>query len=189
MGVIQLIKLLESNTPKVGGYMLSRWDEVIPVKYHPYGETKDDIDSITNNVSCAWFLYKYCKRIKSDLESIFINYICYCVDYLADTLDYADLDAEGDSYKNLLYQIFEECDVDNCLNNWNYEEIDIKKSTASLPDVIKRNLIAVVENQLLVLCQSPLKLGDSPLVLTLCKLITTMWKLMEITPYHLSTYL
>lgn len=122
-----MIRLAESTTPKVGGYMLSRWDEVIPVKYHPYGESEDNIDSITNNVACAWFLYNCGKKTKIGLNNIFLNYICYCVDYLADTLDYEDLDAKGETYKNLLYQIFEECDVDNCLNNWNHEKIDIKK--------------------------------------------------------------
>ena len=121
-----MININESVSTHPGAYMLSRYGDIIPVKYHPYGSSYDGIDSIEDNIACAYFLYLN-NIHKLEMEKLIINYICYCVDYCADDLSYEDLELTGNSYKRILFDIFDECDVDNSLQKWNYEQVNAKE--------------------------------------------------------------
>ena len=121
-----MILLTETVSTKPGAYMLSKYGDVIAVKYHPYGSNYKGIEAIEDNISCAYFLYLNNVH-KKDMEKLFFNYICYCVDYCADDLSYEDLDLTGNDFKSVLFNIFDECDVDNSLQKWSYEQVDAKE--------------------------------------------------------------
>ena len=121
-----MILLTETVSTKPGAYMLSKYGDIIPVKYHPYGSNYNGIDTIEDNVACAYFLYLN-NIHKQEMERLFFNYICYCVDYCADNLDYEDLELTGNNFKTILFDIFEDCGVDDCLQKWNNTQINAKE--------------------------------------------------------------
>ena len=126
-----MIRLIEGV--KTGGYMLSKYGKSIPVKYHPYGTyEKDKLSAIEDNVMCAYFLYLNEPKLKNDMLKIIYNYICYTVDRYADNLSYEDLNAIGEDYKNIIYDIFYEYDCNAVINDWNIDNKNVNDFLFSL---------------------------------------------------------
>lgn len=67
--------------------MLDRYDNLIKIKYHPYGEIGD----LESNSACAYFLSIYSNKNKDTINKILIDYIAYCIDCTYDDC-YTDSD-------------------------------------------------------------------------------------------------
>ena len=98
-------------------YMLDKYEDLIKVKYHPYGY-EDDIEE---NSSCAYFLYKFSKKNKDKINKLLLNYIAYCF-YETTVLDiqnYFNINIIDKEFTQIFKHIFDEFDISQTLNAWN----------------------------------------------------------------------
>lgn len=120
-----MIILKESVTVKPGGYMLSKYGDIIDVKYHPYGIKSDNIYDIQYNAACSFFLYIHNKSYRDKAIITLKNYISAIVEE-SDLVTYDTLDYVGEDAKELLFDIFDEQDIDNDLCDWSNDTYDTK---------------------------------------------------------------
>jgi len=118
-----MVRLIEGI--ETGGYMLHRTGNVIPVKYHPYGVKGDSIYDIQYNIACSFFLYLYNRKYKNIAINTLKNYVAFLVSE-SDLVNYDNLDYIGNDAKNLLFEIFEEADINNDLCDWSKTIPDTK---------------------------------------------------------------
>ena len=109
-----MIKLIENNL--MGrAYMLDKNNNLIEVKYHPYGY-EDDIEE---NTSCLYFLYKYDtnNKLKDKIKDMIFQYLIYCFNNSIDTIwvdDINDIELDEQTFK----QVFEDNDIYNTIAGW-----------------------------------------------------------------------
>ena len=107
-----MIKLTENNL--MGrAYMLDKNDNLIEVKYHPYGYEGD----IEENTSCLYFLYKYGEKLKDKIEDMIFEYLIYCFNNSIDNIwtdDIDNIELDKQNFK----QVFNDNDMYNVIAGW-----------------------------------------------------------------------
>lgn len=105
-------------------YMLDKHDNLINVKYHPYGDMYGDIE---DNTSCAYFLYLNSNKNIDKIERMLLMYISYCFQNSCVVNDYWDLAVDDSAeFKIVLGKVFIEFDVQGTINGWNIDNNKIK---------------------------------------------------------------
>jgi hypothetical protein len=99
-------------------YMLDKYDNLINVKYHPYGYEGD----IEENSSCAYFIYKYANKpkVRDRTNALLFHYIVYCFNESEEdiwSIDPIKL-IDKTSLTKLFKRIFVEFDMYNTLAGW-----------------------------------------------------------------------
>ena len=99
-------------------YMLDKYDNLINVKYHPYGYEGD----IEENSSCAYFIYKYANKpkVRDRTNALLFQYIVYCFNESEEdiwSIDPIKL-VDKTSLTKLFKRIFVEFDMYNTLAGW-----------------------------------------------------------------------
>jgi len=138
------MKIIESLMGKA--YMLDKDNNLIEVKYHPYGYEGD----IEENSSCAYFLWKYGNNDIGTYNEIFnmlLNFISYCFNESADT-DIEDIEINSREFSVLAEQIFDEFDVYSIVNGW---------SKNNNRKEVYNDLISIVKNSM---CRTTMDLLD-----------------------------
>lgn len=138
--IITKLNINESTSNLIGAYMLDRYDNLIKVKYHPYGEVGD----LESNSACAYFLSIYSNKNKDTINKILIDYIAYCIDCTYDDC-YTDSDTNTkiNEIKDIMYNIFDEMMTGEVINSWN---LDTNTNTLynNLINLVKDNTLQEV---------------------------------------------
>ena len=117
--------------------MLDRYDNLVKVKYHPYGEIGD----LESNSACAYFLSLYSNKNKEEINKILIDYIAYCIDCTyGECYTDSDIDTKISEIKDIMYNIFEGMMTSEVINSWNLD---------TNTDTLYNNLINLVKDNTL----------------------------------------
>ena len=117
--------------------MLDRYDNLVKVKYHPYGEIGD----LESNSACAYFLSLYSNKNKDVINKILIDYIAYCIDCTyGECYTDSDTDIKISEIKDIMYNIFEGMLTGEVINSWNLD---------TNTNVLYNNLINLVKDNTL----------------------------------------
>ena len=117
--------------------MLDRYDNLVKVKYHPYGEIGD----LESNSACAYFLSFYSNKNKEEINKILIDYIAYCIDCTyGECYTDSDIDTKISEIKDIMYNIFEGMMTSEVINSWNLD---------TNTDTLYNNLINLVKDNTL----------------------------------------
>jgi hypothetical protein len=117
--------------------MLDRYDNLIKIKYHPYGEVGD----LESNSACAYFLSIYSNKNKDTINKILIDYIAYCIDCTyGECYTDSDTDIKISEIKDIMYNIFEGMLTGEVINSWNLD---------TNTNVLYNNLINLVKDNTL----------------------------------------
>ena len=117
--------------------MIDRYDNLIKVKYHPYGEIGD----LESNSACAYFLSLYSNKNKEEINKILIDYIAYCIDCTyGECYTDSDTDIKISEIKGIMYNIFDGMMTDEVINSWNLD---------TNTDTLYNNLINLVKDNTL----------------------------------------
>lgn len=135
--IITKFNINESTSNLIGAYMLDRYDNLIKVKYHPYGEVGD----LESNSACAYFLSIYSNKNKDAINRILIDYIAYCIDCTyGECYTDSDTDIKISEIKDIMYSIFEGMLTGEVINSWNLD---------TNTNVLYNNLINLVKDNTL----------------------------------------